>query len=227
MTAILSKKVLLGLGVIGFIVAVVAGATYAAWQASDEITGNTVSTAQLAITAAGVEGGAATTYAKPVDESGVLPGFVNFVDTGEVARGIITNDSDIALDLYMYLENVTGTACGATKLAWQSSQPSSVNILGGYAIGSEPTVAGSYLSSGDSTLGQLELVADLEGAANAVKIADDSYFAPDGNPGEQKVAVRQIVAFADDADYGTHAGTCTWDEVFVGTLPGETPEVAP
>ena len=225
MTAILNKKVLLAASVIVAVAAIALGATYAAWQASDNIDGNTVSTATLSITAEGVQGGAESTYEKPVFEEEVLPGFINFQadNSDQIARGIVTNDSSVALDLYMYFELTGGNpgACEATQIAWQSSQPNSVNVLGGYAIGAEPNAA-TTIAAADaaSTNGGLSTVTNYAGIANAVKIADDSYFAPDA-----EVAVRQIAAFATDADYPDHSGSCTWNEVFVGTLPDVAPAI--
>ncbi len=218
----MNKKILLSGGIIAFVAAVALGATYAAWQAQAVIESNTVTTAQLAITAQGVQGGAESTYAKPVFEEGVLPGFINFQeDNGDqIARGIITNDSSIPLDLYMYFKNVSGAACAATKVAWQSSEPNSVNVLGGYAIGNEPDEAGEIADPANPDAGELALVSAYAGPANAVKIADADYFVKGA-----EVAVRQIVAFATDAPNNLQGKNCIWKEVFVGTLPDQLPEV--
>lgn len=218
MTAILNKKVLLAGSVIVAVAAAALGATYAAWQAAATIDGNTVSTATMSITAVGAQGGAPNTVAKPVDEEDVLPGFISFPAPENVARGLVTNNSSVALDLYMYFDNIVGDACDATKIAWQSSQPNSTTILGGYAIGSEPTVAGLIGDMSDPDLGELSLVGAYAGVGNAVKIADDSYFVNGA-----QVALRQISAFASDASYPDHAGSCTWDEIFVATLPDQSP----
>jgi len=218
MTAILNKRVILAGSVIVAVAAAAMGATYAAWQASAVIDGNTVSTATMSITAVGAQGGAPNTVAKPVDEGDVLPGFISFPAPENAARGLITNDSTVALDLYMYFDNVVGDACGATKIAWQASEPNSTNILGGYAIGSEPTVAGDISASSNPAAGELSLVSAYAGVGNAVQLADDTYFTNGA-----VVALRQISAFASDAAYPTHAGDCTWDEVFVATLPGQNP----
>jgi len=223
MTAILNKKVLLAASVIVAVAAIALGATYAAWQAADTIDGNTVSTAVMSITAVGQQGGAQSTYAKPVLEEDVLPGFINFQadNSDQIARGLVTNDSDIALDLWMYFVLTSGNpgSCDATQIAWQSSQPNSSNVLGGYAVGSEPSAATTIaVADAASINGGLSTVTNYNGISGAVKVADDSYFVPGA-----EVAVRQIAAFATDADYGLHSGSCTWDEVFVGTLPDEAP----
>lgn len=210
MTAILSKKVLLGLGVIGFIAAVVAGATYAAWQASDEITGNTVSTAVLSIDASGV--GTDNSDPAPINFAGALPGDISSPED----RAIITNNSDVALDLYMYFENTEEATCAATKVAWQSSVAGGGPVLFGYPIGPLPDDVGTIAGVGDFNF---TIAQSLEGPSY-VQLADSADF----EPGET-VALRELAGLATDADYGTHSGTCQWKEVFVGTLPGELPEI--
>src|SRR5690606_37506163 len=131
----LNKKVLLAAGTIAAVAAAALVATYAAWQATDQITGNTVSTAQLKITAAGEAGGTSAypTEAKPIDWADALPGMTSSPEE----RAVVTNDSSIALDLWMYYENTDEAPCLATKVAWQSSLPGGP-VLGGYPAAPAP-----------------------------------------------------------------------------------------
>jgi predicted ribosomally synthesized peptide with SipW-like signal peptide len=224
MTAILNKRVLLAGAVIAAVAALALGATYAAWQASDSITGNTVGTAELAIDAVGVA--VPGTDPKPIIASNILPGW----KSPAAERAEITNNSTVPLDLYFYVENLVGEpgACDAVALAWRASTPGDgSNFLGYGTTGDvatyEATLAGTIASYTPDpvTPGLLTLIENLEGPANAVKIANaNNGFGPD-----QTIAIRQLAHFATDAAYPTHAGTCTWTEVFVGTLPGQTPAV--
>jgi len=221
MTAILNKKVVLSLGVMGFVAALAAGATYAAWQAQDTIEGNTVSTASLAIDAYGEA--AYGSDVKPVFETDVLPG-----DKGlPVDRALIENDSSVPLDLWFYIQPVAGNpgACDATKIAWRASTPGDGSNFTGYGTAGDnatyenTSVVGNIGDAGNKTGGTFTLVSDFYGVGNAVKIAD----ADNGFANGQTIAMRQIAGFASDASYPTHAGTCQWTEVFVGTLPDQTP----
>lgn len=207
MTNILNARVLLAVAAIVAVAALALGATYAAWQATDSISGNTVSTASLSITAAGAA--AYSLDASPIEWENALPG-----ETSAPAnRAEITNNSSIALDLYMYLEPVAGT-CTATKLAWRSGVAGSGIFDYGY-LGAEPTNVGTKAGAGDDNF---ELVGALAGVANHVMVADSTKFVPGA-----VIALQEIAGIATDADYPADAGTCEWTEVFVGTLPGELP----
>lgn len=207
MTAILNKRVLLAAGVIVAMTAAALGATYAAWQASDEITGNTVSTVALEITAAGAAGFGLD--ASPIVFENVLPGDIS--DPAD--RATIENGSSIALDLYMY-RVPTGT-CSATKVAWRSGVAGSGVFDFGY-LGATPTVVGD--KDGSGTDDNFALVGAHTDGATALKIADASKFVPGS-----VIALQEMAGLADDAEYGVDNGVCEWTEVFVGTLPGEAP----
>lgn len=218
MTAILNKKVLLAGSVIMAVAVIILGATYAAWQAQDTIDGNTVSTATLSITATGTAMYGAV--AKPIEADNVLPGW----ESDPVERAEITNNSTTELDLWFYVENLTpapGTpgACDAIALAWRASTPGDGSNYMGYGDGYEGTQVGEIddHSGVDTDSGEFSMVENYLGAANAVKIAEGSNGFGEG----EVIAMRQIAGFVTDADYDDHSGTCTWNEVFVGTMPGE------
>lgn len=209
-----------------FVAAAALGATYAAWQASDTITGNTISTAELEIDAVGVASYGAVS--KPIFAEDVLPGY----KSAPAERAEITNNSSVALDLYFYIDDVTGIdtgACDAVALAWRASTPGdSSNFLGYGTAGDtntyEATAVGPIAGyDADNTdAGLFSLVKYLVGPANAVKIADANVGQGFG-PGD-KIAIRQVAHFATDASYPEHSGSCTWTEYFIGTMPGKTPD---
>ncbi len=214
MTAILNKKVLLAASVALAVAAVALGATYAAWQASSSITGNTVSTANLSITAIGAAGSTGNPAdPKPINWTNALPNQVSSPED----RATVTNNSSVALDLYMYLEVASSSnpgACAATNLAWQSSVAGGGSVQFGYPAGPTPTGPGT-LGVG---AGYFKPVNSLEGIGGAVKIASSTVF---GNGAV--IAVREIAGLASDAAYPANAGSCVWTEHFVGTLPGVAP----
>lgn len=213
MTAILNKRVLLAAGVIVAMAAAALGATYAAWNASDDVAGNTVSTAVLGISAAGAAGGSGVTVPLPFGATNVIPGTV----TAPEERAVITNNSTIPLDLFMYWDAVTpsgaGNPCLMTKVAWQGAQAGTGVGLTGYPAGVPPTVVGASTDPA-GPLGSFALLSVNTGYANKVKIADDAIFGPGAS-----VSMRQVAGFATDADYPANAGTCGWTTWFVGELP--------
>lgn len=218
MTAILNKKVLLAASAIVAVAAIAAGATYAAWQATSSISGNTVSTANLSITAAGVTtAGGNPNVAKPINWSNVLP---NTTSSPE-ERATVTNNSNVALDLWMYFEITENSgSCNATNIAWQSSVSGGGSVIAGYPAGPVPTNPGDIWATGASFNFQtLKSLAPAWGGA-PVKIASSTDF---GNGAV--IAVRQIAGFANNADYGANSGNCGWTEHFVGTLPGVAPVI--
>jgi hypothetical protein len=222
MTAILNKKILLAASVIVAMTALVLGATYAAWVATASIAGNTVSTAELNITAVGAEG--ADAVEKPITAENILPDWQS--DPAE--RAIITNNSSMPLDLYYYVELTGGQtdACQALGLAWHAGPPGGDGTeTMGYNAGGTWANTQAYEASNftftiaqllgvDEATGLLSLIGNLEGQGNAVKIADASSF----EDGEQ-IAIRELAYFADDADYPTNAGNCEWVEHFEGRIP--------
>ncbi|MFA4999678.1 MAG: hypothetical protein WC519_03070 [Parcubacteria group bacterium] len=218
------KRILLSGGIILSVVGVVAGATYAAWQAQDTIGGNTVSTAVLQIDANGA--GKTDPYAVPLPFSltNVIPGYVS---TDE-ERAIIENKSGVPMDLYMYVGGAGGSACSAAKLAWQSSNPGG-SVLKGYQAEAWPTSAGlmSQTSGVKGATGNFTLIynndnpvlSNLWGAGNRVKIADAANFQPDDGVtgfGNDTIAVRQVLGFATDAPNNLQGTSCNWTLYFVG-----------
>lgn len=208
MSAILNKKVLLASSVILAVAAAALGATYAAWQASDDITGNTVSTVTLGITAEGAAGFGLD--ASPIVFTNATPGDIS----APADRATIRNDSSVALDLWMY-RVPTGT-CTATKVAWRAGVAGSGVFDFGY-LGATPTVVGNKDGSG-GTGDNFELVGAHFDGPTAVKLADDSKFLPGVS-----IALQEIAGLADDAAYPADAGSCTWTEIFVGALPDTAP----
>jgi len=206
MTKIINVRVLLSAGVIVAMAAAAIGATYAAWTASDDIAGNTLSTANVSLTAVGLAGSGGVANPLPFGETNVLPGDVS----SPVERAVVTNDGSVALDLKMYVDNVTGPACEATKIAWQSrsivSGGPNVNLLG---YTTDPVIVGSYGGpSGDTNFTRL---ADITGVGQAVLVAS----AADFEAGE-KIAMRQLAGFANDAVQAQHSGGCSWTLYFIG-----------
>lgn len=206
MTNVLNVRVLLAVGVIAAVTAGALGATYAAWQASDIIEGNTVSTVELEITAAGAAGYGLDD--SPIEWTGALPGEMS----SPVDRAEITNGSSVALDLWMY--RVPTGVCTATKVAWRAGIAGSGIFDFGY-LGAAPTVVGPKAGAGDDNFA---LVGAHTDGATALKVADDSKFVPGAI-----IALQEVAGLADDADYPADSGVCEWTEVFVGTLPDEAP----
>lgn len=207
MTNVLNVRVLLAVGVIAAVAAGALGATYAAWQASDTIEGNTVSTVELEITAAGAAGFGLDD--SPIEWTGAMPGDIS----SPVDRATIENGSSVALDLWMY--RVPTGVCTATKVAWRAGIAGSGVFDFGY-LGAAPTVVGD--KSGANTDVNFALVGSHTDGATALKVADDSKFVPGAI-----IALQEMAGFADDADYPADSGNCMWTEVFVGTLPDEAP----
>lgn len=206
MTAILNKRVLLAASMIVAVAAAALGATYAAWQGSAQIAGNTVSTVSMDILATGVA--AYGQAAAPLVWTDALPGET----TDPLTRAEITNDGSTPMDLYMYLEP-TGT-CTATKMAWRSGVVGTGIFDYGF-LGAVPTLVGT--KAGVGTDDNFMLVSAIN---TPVKIADDSKFTPGA-----VIALQALAGFATDADYPADAGTCEWVEHFIGTLPDVAPVI--
>lgn len=202
-----------------FVAALALGATYAAWQASDTISGNTVSTATLKIDA--YPNAAFGSDVKPVFATNVLPGDKSM----PADRAEIKNESTVALDLWFYVDNLAGGgACDAVKLAWRASTPGDGSNYKGYGpsasdLSYETTSVVGNMASGNKNVGEFAPLNSFVGAVNAVKIADyDNGFGPN-----QIIAMRQVAGFAQDAAYPANSGTCTWTEYWVGTMPNTNP----
>ena len=188
------------------VAAVAIGGTYAAWTATASISDNTVSTAQLSITATAEGKSSPVAAPLPFNAKDLFPGDV----TDPELRAVITNNSTKPMKLYMYLEGDGGDACYATKLAWQSSHlGSSVQSWGGYST--IPANPGTIAGDGDTNF---KLVyPTLWGESNRVLIAPAAEFGPDA-----KIAVRQVVGFATDADNSYQDTSCKWTLHFVAEM---------
>ncbi len=140
----------------------------------------------------------------------MLPGDV----TDPVERAVITNNSDVPLDLYMYLSGAGGAACSATKLGWESLHPFGVHVAG-YTSPAVPTDPGDVAASGSENFTLIYSAGNthtnLWGAANRVLVAPASEF---GNGDE--VAMRQVVGLANDAANNLQGQSCVWTLNFVG-----------
>jgi hypothetical protein len=210
------KKILISLVLVVAVATVASVATYAVWSATANIAGNTISTAQLSITATAQGKGAPVADPLPFSVSGLIPGSV----TDPELRAVITNDSDIPLDLYMYVQGVGGTACSATKIAWQSSHPGQ-GVLHGYpAIPFPPVLNPGKIDGSDSSdnfrnvYSAGDVYLNLWGVDNKVLIADASEFQP-----HAEIALRQIVGFATDANNSYQGKSCEWTLYFVAETP--------
>ncbi len=206
MTAILNKKVILAASMIVAIAAVALGATYAAWQGSAQIAGNTVSTVSMDISATGMA--AYGQSAAPLVWEGALPGET----TDPMTRAEISNDGTTPMDLYMYL--VPSGTCTATKMAWRTGVVGSGIFDYGF-LGAVPTNVGTKAGVGADS--NFMLVSAIN---TPVKIADDSKFTPG-----TKIALQALAGFATDADYPADSGSCVWVEHFIGTLPDVAPVI--
>jgi len=206
MTAILNKRVLLAAGVIVAMTSLALGATYAAWQGSASIAGNTVSTVSMNISALGVSAFGQT--AAPLVWTGALPG----ATTAPLTRAEITNDGTTAMDLYMYL--VPTGVCTATKMAWRSGVVGSGVFDFGFT-GPAPVNVGTKAGVGAGSNFML-----VSAISTPVKIADSTKFTPTA-----KIALQALAGFSTDAAYPADSGTCTWVEHFIGTLPGVAPVI--
>ncbi len=215
MTTLLNARMLLASGIIAAVAALALGATYAAWQASSSIAGNTVSTANLTITAIGASGSTGNPAdPKPINWTNARPGQVSTPED----RATVTNGSSVALDLHFYLEIASSSdagACAATNVAYQSSVAGGGPVLVGYPAGPTPNVPGTIGAGGSFNFTPVN---NLVGVSNAKKIADDSQFGLGA-----VIAVREIAGLASDAAYPANAGTCVWTEHFIGTLPDVAP----
>jgi len=198
MTKIINVRVLLSAGVIVAMAAAAIGATYAAWTASSTITGNTVSTANVSLTATGVANG--SSVVSPVSVSNVLPGYVAPQTTGEF-RTIVTNNGTVPLNVFMYVTGQTGPACASTKIAYQASLPNSTTIYNGYFPYSQllnpEVIQFSFLSALD------DVVTEKVPVVNNLAVG-------------ASVAVRTVPAFATNAPQALQNTTCVWSQVYYG-----------
>ena len=201
----MNKQIFGSVMAIAAVAAIAVGGTYAAWTATASISDNTVSTAQLSITATKQGKSSPVADPLPFNATDLFPGSV----TSSELRAVITNNSKVPMDLYMYLEGDRGAACDATKLAWQSSHPgSSVQTWGGYST--IPTNPGTIAGIGNDNF---TLVSNLWGESNKVLIAPATEFGP-----AAEIALRQIVGFATDADNTYQNTSCGWTLHFVAEM---------
>jgi hypothetical protein len=205
------KKILISLVLVVAVATVASVATYAVWNATANIDGNTIGAAQLSITATAAGKSSPVADPLPFSAEGLVPGSV----TTPELRAVISNDSDVPLNLYMYVEGIGGAACSATKIAWQSSRPGN-GVLNGYSATPFPPVLNpGQIDGTDSSLNFTNIysasnVTNLWGIDNKVLIADSADF-----ENGDKVALRQIVGFATDADNSYQGTSCEWTLKFV------------
>ncbi|MGB4943227.1 MAG: SipW-dependent-type signal peptide-containing protein, partial [Candidatus Moraniibacteriota bacterium] len=95
--------------VIVTVTAIVSGGTYSFFSATDTVSGNTITTATIAFSAEGESN--ETTLSKPIAGANLFPG--GFTPW---ARMALRNDSLFPLRYYMYVTNVTGSACADVNL---------------------------------------------------------------------------------------------------------------
>lgn len=192
MTALLNKKILLSLGIIAFAAALAVGATIAAFTASDDIAGNTISTATVSISAAGDNAGGF--LVKPIVATDLVPGGVS---TGQPFQAKIQNTSSVPMNLYMYLTAPTGVSCPKTKLAWQSVDGNTLAPLFGYT--SVPVLITdsnfAFLSTFDDISEKVQIGAAI--------------------PTGSFVYVRQKAGL-DTTATNADIGSCVWTETFYG-----------
>lgn len=180
------KKILVSVSIIAAIAAIVSGATYAYFTAQDTITGNTISTATVKIKASGEAN--SVTLPKPIQGTNLVPG-----QWTAWYRGAIFNQSSVPLKLYMYVDNLTGSACDKTVL----------QMTTGHAGGNEQerTIYNNWLQN-------------IAGVANKIEITGNPPFAT--VPAGWSQVVQQKAQLHDTADNAYVGTDCTWDEVFVG-----------
>lgn len=146
----MSKRILLSGGVIAFVAAVALGATYAAWTAYQDVTGNTVSAAEIKLKL--IDGPNNFDMQKPLTASNLFPG-----QSTETATVRVVNESSVPVGVYMKLKDVTETKPGfcaaltlAVNLGTVSPTPAdpasvSIDIAGGqvFKLGNLPAFQGN------------------------------------------------------------------------------------
>lgn len=166
---------------------VVSGATYAVFSATDSIDDNTITTATITFDAKGEAN--ATTLAKPLNASGLLPG--EFTDW---ARGALYNQSAVPVRFYMYVDNLDGAACPLINL----------RVTTGHAGSDAGERARDVFN---------DPLLDLAGAANRIQVTGAPPFATAG-PNITQV-IQQRAQLDESAGNGSQGQSCTWDEIFI------------
>ncbi|MFZ1735983.1 MAG: hypothetical protein IPJ67_02135 [Candidatus Moraniibacteriota bacterium] len=179
------KNIMKSLVIILAAVSVSGGATYSFFSATDSIDGNTISTATVEIDAKGEAGQGV--MAKPIATSNLVPGQYT-----EWARGAVWNKSTVPVRLYMYADNLQGSACPLTNLTMTT----------GYAGGNER----------ERTVYEGKLT-DIAGSVERVELTGNPPFAT--VPANWTQVVQQRAQLDDEADNGAQNQECTWDEIFV------------
>lgn len=180
-------------------VAIVAGATAAVFNDTAAFEGNTISTATVNIDARSEPNG---NLPKPLSVSGLVPG-----EWTDWARGIVYNEADSSdVKVFMYVDNVTGPACGAVNL----------KVTTGHAGTDE----------GERAIIVYEGALDDLTEANRVEITGTGkIFDPTIAPNTSAV-IQQQAQIAEDAE-NDNQGSCTWDEIFVAETAAVEAEAQP
>ena len=191
------KRIILSLVTILAAVAMVAGATRAVFSATDSFIGNTISTATVRIDARSETGNNPARLPKPLNVAGLVP-----TQWTNWARGVVFNQADSTpVRLYMYLDNISGVACGKTN----------IQVYTGHAADGADSERGIILMNA--------VLGTYSGAGNRIEITGPGKIF---NPtiGTNTSAVLQQRAQLDGTADNFYEGTsCTWDEVFVAETP--------
>jgi hypothetical protein len=170
----------------------VVGTARAVFNDSSVFGSNTITTAKVEIDTRSEPMGR---LPKPLNVSGLVP-----TQWTNWARGIVFNTANSTnIRLYMYLDNINGTACDKTNL----------QVYTGHANNGNDSERGWVLMNG--------LLSSYSGAGNRVEITGKVF-----NPTmpTNNSAVLQQRAQLDGTAGDIYQGTsCTWDEVFVAETP--------
>jgi predicted ribosomally synthesized peptide with SipW-like signal peptide len=190
------KKILLSVSTLAFIGALVAGGTYAAWNATAGIDGNTVSTGSLSLNIE-KEGGFGA-LEKPVIAGNLFPGqWAPGPGVNDEFRAVVKNDSSVAVDIEMYVDDENGltnenNVCDYMLLTVRTFTPAGVGFDVETIVDSEP-------------------VSSLFGEDNAVTVQNNV-------ASDLEIAVRQKVQLDPEAPNTVQGSECKWNEIFVATI---------
>lgn len=191
------KRLLLSLLVVGAVVTATAAGTQAVFTDSDNIAGNTVSTATVEIDARGESRGGI--MAKPIVATGLIPG-----EYTSWARGVVYNKANSTnVRVYMYVDNLTGD-CGKINL----------RVTTGHANDGDPSERAHDIYKGALT--------GLVGAGNRKEVTGYIFNAPTYLPANTSAVLQQQAQLDPTAGNGYQGTTCTWNEVFVAETPVTT-----
>lgn len=173
------------------IVVLVAGSTSAVFSDSEEIEGNTLSTAQVDIDLRALSSGEID---KPLDVDGLVPG-----QWTDWARAEIYNTTpSTPVKLWFYVKDVEGLACSKINL----------NVTTGHAGGDE--------RAHDVFDGPLF---DALGVENKAEIT--GYIFDPTLPANTTAVIQQHAQLDEEADDSLQNTHCSWTEVFVAETPLE------